>query len=310
MTGVTKSVSATACLKARLEELGLKIQKGFGQNFLIDRSVLRDIVAAAELSSNDVVIEVGPGLGVLTGELSAIVGKVVAVELDRGLAEALRTEFRDQTNVHVVNGDILSLSPESLLEQHSVEVGIYGYKVVANLPYYITSPAVRHFLEARCKPRLMVVMVQKEVGESITAKADNMSLLGITIQFYAQPRIVRKVPARAFYPVPKVDSVILRLDIYDKPPVEVVDTDVFFRIVKAGFSTRRKQIHNPLARGMRLPPALVANVLGESGIDPRRRAETLTLKEWAIISERLRQYVDSSRTSQSESCSGSSRQTR
>ena len=186
-----------------------------------------------------------------------------------------------------------------------MEVEASGYKVVANVPYYITSPVLRHFLGARWKPRLMVVTVQKEVGESITAGAGDMSLLGAIIQFSARPKIVRKVSARAFYPVPKVDSVVLRLDVYGKPPVKVADTGAFFRVIKAGFSARRKQLHNSLARGLRLSQTVVAEALKESGIDPMRRAETLTLKEWAIISERLRQYVDASRTSQTKSRSGS-----
>ncbi|MEW6143255.1 MAG: 16S rRNA (adenine(1518)-N(6)/adenine(1519)-N(6))-dimethyltransferase RsmA [Chloroflexota bacterium] len=310
MTEVPKPDSATARIKARLDELGLRIQKGFGQNFLIDRTILRDITAAAELSAGDIVVEVGPGLGVLTTELAAAAGRVVAVELDRGLAEGLRDEFRDRTNVTIVNGDILGLSPETLLEPYRMEVEASGYKVVANVPYYITSPVLRHFLEARWKPRLMVVTVQREVGESITAGAGDMSLLGAIIQFYAWPKIVRKVSARAFYPAPKVDSVVLRLDVYGKPPVKVADVDAFFRVIKAGFSARRKQLHNPLARGLVLPQTVVAEALKESGIDPMRRAETLTLKEWAIISERLRQYVDTSCTSQTKPRSGSTGQTR
>ncbi len=297
--------SPTAQVRARLEELGLRVQKGFGQNFLIDRTVLRDIITAAELSEGDVVVEVGPGLGMLTRELSAAAGGVVAVELDRGLAEGLRVELGDRPNVTVVNGDIMSMTPEALLGEYQTQVEATGYKVVANLPYYITSPAIRHFLEARWKPRLMVVMVQREVGESIAAGAGDMSLLGVAVQFYARPKIVRKVPARAFYPAPKVDSVILRLDVYDRPPVAVADVDMFFRVVKAGLSARRKQLHNPLAHGLGLPPGMVVETLEKSGIDPKRRAETLTLKEWAIISERLSQHVDSSRTGQSEPRPGS-----
>jgi len=308
MTVEAKSVSASARVRSRLEELGLRVQKGFGQNFLIDRSVLRDIVAASELSSRDVVVEVGPGLGMLTEELARVAGRVVAVEVDRGLADGLKAEFQSRPNVLIINGDILSMSPESLLERSWAEAKISGYKVVANLPYNITSPIIRHFLEADCKPRLMVVMVQKEVGKSITAEVGGMNLLGVAVQFYARPRIVRKVPGQAFYPVPRVDSVVLKLDIYDKPSVGVTDTGVFFRVVKAGFSARRKQIHNSLAQGLKLPPSLVVNMLGESGIDPRRRAETLTLKEWAIISERFRRYVNGSSTGQIESCSGSIRQ--
>jgi len=298
--------SVTAQVRARLEELGLRVQKGFGQNFLIDRTVLRNIMTAAELSAGDVVIEVGPGLGMLTKELSAVAGWVVAVELDRGLADGLRAELRDRPNLTVVNGDIMTMTPEMLLRRYQTQVEATGYKVVANLPYYITSPAIRHFLEARWKPRLMVVMVQREVGESIAAGAGDMSLLGVTVQFYARPKIVRRVPARAFYPVPKVDSVILRLDVYDRPPVAVGDVDMFFRVVKAGLSARRKQLHNSLSHGLGLPPSRVVEALEESGIDPKRRAETLTLKEWAIISESLCcQHVDSSRTGQSESRPGS-----
>lgn len=298
VTEVPMAYSGVARIKARMEELGLKVQKGLGQNFLIDRTVLRDIIAAAELSAGDIVVEVGPGLGVLTMELAGV-ARVVAVEVDRGLAGGLRDLFRYHPNVKVVDGDILSLPPETLLEDHCAEVEASGYKVVANLPYYITSPVLRQFLEAQWKPRLMVVTVQKEVGDSIVAGTGNMSILGATVQFYSRPKIVRRVPARAFYPTPKVDSVVLRLDVYREPPVKVTSTDAFFRVIRAGFSARRKQLHNPLSSSLGLPRAFVTEVLEKSGIDPRRRAETLSLQEWAIITERLRPHVDTSRAGKS-----------
>lgn len=258
-----------------LNRLDLKARKSLGQHFLVDRDVLANVVEAAELAHEDVVIEVGPGLGVLTEELAAKANRIITVELDDKLADILRQRLAPAGNVTVVNGDILKLEPSALIGNKSID-----YKVVANLPYYITSAVIRHFLEASQKPSLMVFMVQKEVAEAIVAEPGRMSLLSVSVQFYGKPQIAGYAPAACFYPPPEVDSAILRIDLYPQPAVAVDDVDGFFRLVKAGFTASRKQLPNSLALGLGLPKAEVIPLLDEAGIISQRRAETLSLEEW------------------------------
>ncbi|MDO8567479.1 MAG: 16S rRNA (adenine(1518)-N(6)/adenine(1519)-N(6))-dimethyltransferase RsmA [Dehalococcoidales bacterium] len=262
-----------------LRQSGLKARKGLGQHFLISEKVLHNIIAAAELSPNDTVIEVGPGLGVLTRELATHAGRVIAIELDDNLAAKLREKLADFKNVTIINDNVLNIDPQALLREH----GLNSYKVVANLPYYITSPVLRHFLEAPLKPNIMVVMVQKEVARVITAEPGQRSVLSIAVQYYGNPKIAGYVPASAFHPAPKVDSAILRIDLYPKPTVDVTDTASFFEVVRAGFAAPRKQIANSLAQGLDIPKEASLNILEKAGIDPQRRAETLTLEEWARL---------------------------
>ena len=272
-----------------MRRLGFKPKKSLGQHFLIDHKVLSRIIVAAGLDSEDWVIEVGPGLGILTRELAKKAKRVIAVELDTRLVSSLPQTLADFPNVSIVNADILQTDPAELLASYGNRE-IPSYKVVANLPYYITSPTLRHFLEARHKPTLMVVMVQKEVGEAIVAKPGEMSLLALSVQFYSQPTIVDFVPARSFYPPPKVDSVILRLELYKEPPVKVAEAK-FFKLARAGFCAPRKQLHNALAKGLGMPPSEVVALLKKVGIDPKRRAETLELGEWAKLCEVVTNYM-------------------
>jgi len=263
--------------KTNLQQLGTKARKGLGQHFLVDSSVLDKIISAAELAPSDTVIEVGPGLGILTAELVNKAKKVIAVEVDSKLASSLQKRLSKFDNLTVINADILELDPQYLLERKK------NYKVVANLPYYIAAPILRHFLEASIKPSLMVVMVQKEVGQSIVAQPGDMSILGISVQLYGKPTIVDYVPAQSFYPEPKVDSAIVRIEVYPRPPVDVTDIAGFFDIVKAGFSAPRKQIRNSLALGLQLASEEVAHLLKQAKISPQRRPETLSLEEWANL---------------------------
>jgi 16S rRNA (adenine1518-N6/adenine1519-N6)-dimethyltransferase len=267
-----------------LRQASLRARKRLGQHFLVDGGVLKHILSAAELSPNDIVIEVGPGLGVLTRELARQAGWVVAVELDDNLASLLKETLASFSNVTIVNQDILKVDPQALLQEHfpGREGDTWHYKVVANLPYYITSPVLRHFLEASLKPRCMVVMVQKEVAREITAQPGRLSLLGIGVQLYGEPKIVKYVRASSFYPAPEVDSAILRIAVYPRPMIEV-DTESFFPLVRAGFSAARKQIANSLAHGLGWPKAEVLPILEKAGIDSRRRAETLSIEEWARL---------------------------
>ena len=269
--------------RGRLRQLGIRGGRRMGQNFLVNRGVLHQIVAAAELEPTDTVIEIGPGLGLLTRELTKLAGKVIAIELDERLAGALGQSLHHPPNLNIINADVLGVDPAVLMEQFQSS----RYKVVANLPYYITSPTLRHFLEARVKPSLLVVMVQQEVGQTIVAQPGDMSLLSVSIQFYGQPRIICKVPAKCFFPQPKVDSVLLRIDVYREPPVKVTDQSRFFDLVRAGFSSRRKQLHNSLAHGLQIETQKAASLIEQAGIDPKRRAETLSLEEWAELESRM-----------------------
>jgi len=271
--------------KGWLRRCGLHARKGLGQHFLIDEEVLQQVVAAAELASSDAVVEIGPGLGVLTRELAQRAGWVITVELDNSLAAILKQTLAPLGNVTVVNEDILKIDPATLLEgvKGKFPVGQEGYKVVANLPYYITSAVLRHFLESSAKPQSVVVMVQKEVAEAIVAEPGQMSVLSVSVQLYGQPEIVSYVLAESFYPPPEVDSAILRIALYPEPIVAVADTASFFALVRAGFSASRKQIVNSLAQGLGLSKAEVLVVLEKAGIAPQRRAETLSLDEWARL---------------------------
>jgi len=269
--------------KRLLSRLDLKARKSLGQHFLIDREVLAKVVEAAGLAPGDVVVEVGPGLGVLTEGLAAKAGRVIAVELDDRLATILKQRLASAGNVTVVSGDILKLEPSALIGDKSIE-----YKVVANLPYYITSAVIRHFLEAWLKPRLMVLMVQKEVAEAIVAEPGRMSLLSVSVQFYGRPEIASYAPAGCFYPQPEVDSAILKIDVYSQQAVAVDDIDGFFQLVRAGFTASRKQLVNSLALGLGLPKSEVVLLLGTAGIMCQRRAETLALEEWQRLWQVLR----------------------
>jgi 16S rRNA (adenine1518-N6/adenine1519-N6)-dimethyltransferase len=261
-----------------LRRYDIRAKKGLGQHFLIDSETLDKIITAAELSSADTVVEIGPGLGVLTERLAEKAGRVIAIELDNSLAARLSERLASLKNVTVLNEDVLKVDPASLFEQKAGD-----YKVVANLPYYITSPVLRHFLEASIKPRTMVVMVKKEVAKQITAAPGQLSILAVSVQLYAKPALVTIVPAAAFYPAPKIDSAVIRIDVYPGPVAEVTDPDDFFVIVRAGFKAARKQIHNSLERSLELTKEEVAALLAGAGIDPERRAQTLTLEEWARL---------------------------
>jgi 16S rRNA (adenine1518-N6/adenine1519-N6)-dimethyltransferase len=276
-----RAVTPSVQVKRLLRQSGLRAKKTLGQHFLIDETVLQTIVEAAELSPDDTVIEVGPGLGILTAELAKRAGSVIAVELDAKLASFLKREIGSKPNVRIINADILKVSLSQLLGGHC------NYKVVANVPYYITSPILRYFVEASPKPSLMIMMVQKEVGEAIVAGPGKMSLLAVSLQVYSKPRIICYVPSRCFYPQPKVDSVILRFDLLPELAVRVADVNGFFDVVRAGFSLPRKQLHNSLVHSLGMKPTEITLLLEKAKIDPRRRAETLSLEEWAKLYEVL-----------------------
>lgn len=263
-----------------LKEFDIQPRKSLGQNFLADQRALERIVEAAELGPGDIVLEIGPGLGTLTRCLAAGAGWVVAIELDQRLVEVLKQTLADLPNVEIIHGDILELNPADLLER---QMASFQYKVVSNLPYYITSAVLRHLLTAKVRPKLMIVTVQLEVARRITAEPGDMSLLAVSVQFYGRPRIVARIKASAFYPSPQVDSAVIRIDLDGRPLVEVDDADSFFKVVRAGFAQRRKQLRNALAAELALPASEVAQALSRAGVDPKRRAQTLGIEEWAKV---------------------------
>ena len=261
-----------------LKRHGLRARKGLGQNFLQDPLALEEIVSAAEVQPADTVLEIGPGLGSLTRYLGVSAKEVVAVELDSNLLPALQAVLTPYLNVRLIQGDILKLSPKDLIAEKD-------YLVVGNIPYYITSAVIRHLLENDPKPRRMVLTVQKEVAERICAKPGDMSLLALSVQVYGQPRIAARIPASAFFPAPKVDSAVLCVDIYPAPLIKPELLDTFFKLIKAGFGQKRKTLRNSLSSGLHISPTDAADLLIRAGIDPQRRAETLSIEEWEKLTE-------------------------
>lgn len=271
-------------VRAALRALELRPTRGMGQNFLIDGVALAAIVAAAKLGPDDLAVEVGPGLGVLTWELTRRAGTTVAVELDRRLAARLAEEFQGAP-LRIVQADVLRVPPAEIVAAAGEP---QPYKLVANLPYAITAPVLRHFLEAAAPPELSVVLVQWEVAARITARPGDLSVLAHSVQLYAEPEIVARVPAASFLPAPAVDSAVLRMRRRPALAVDVDSVDGLFRVIKGGFLQPRKQLGNALpgglaALGVRITRERALEVLKTAGVDPSRRAETLTLAEWAGV---------------------------
>ena len=243
------------------------------------------IIAAAELAPGDVVIEVGPGLGVLTQKLAQVAGRVIALEIDAKLVERLRGQLENETNVVVVQGDALDVDPKGLLEAAEIPSD-KGYVVVGNLPYNVGTAIVRRFLEASRPPTRLVVMLQREVAASMTAPAGETGLLGVSVQVYAKAKRLFNVPPRAFYPPPRVISSVVRLDLRDEALVPIEERERFFRVVRAGFSAPRKQLRNTLAQGLGLPAAAAAAMIEAAGLDPTLRPQQLSLDEWLRLSRK------------------------
>ncbi|WP_304115773.1 16S rRNA (adenine(1518)-N(6)/adenine(1519)-N(6))-dimethyltransferase RsmA [Phascolarctobacterium succinatutens] len=260
-----------------LHRFKLRADKKLGQNFLIDENIVRNIVAAAELSDKDTVLEVGPGIGTLTQGLAESGASVVAVELDKRLLPVLDTTLEGYDNVRIVNGDILQVD---IMQT----VGVDKFKVCANLPYYITTPIIFALLEKRLPMERLVAMVQKEVAERMAAKpgGKDYGALSVAIQYYTEPEIAFIVPPSSFIPAPSVDSAVIVCKRREKPPVEVCDEALFFRVVKAAFSLRRKMLNNSL-KNMGIKGEQVAKWLELAGVDGKRRAETLSLEEFAAL---------------------------
>jgi 16S rRNA (adenine1518-N6/adenine1519-N6)-dimethyltransferase len=271
-----------------LKSHGVSLKKSLGQNFLIDPFILDRIVASAEIPAGARVLEIGSGAGSLTWHLAAAVagnggGRVVAVELDEGMVAISREVLEGLGNVSIIHGDILKLDPAQLMDAP-------GYLVVANIPYYITSALIRHLLESQMKPSRLVLTLQNEVAERICAAPGDLSLLALSVQVYGSPRLVMRIPASAFYPPPKVDSAVLRIDVYADAQMPADLLNDFFSLSKAGFSQKRKTLRNSLAAGLHIPLEKSAALLTQADIDPMRRAQTLSLDEWRKITTVYRNY--------------------
>ncbi len=276
-------------VRGLLRRYDIRPSKGLGQNFLLDAQVMERILEASDLGPEDIVLEVGPGLGLLTRRLAEKAAAVVAVELDRKMLAILGDTLAATPNAHVVQGDILQVDPAATISR---VLGLASgetprYKVVANLPYYITSAALRHLLGGRARPKSLTVMVQQEVAERITAAPGKLSLLAISVQVYGQAALVYHVPAHAFYPPPKVNSAVLRIDVYAEPQVPEEEMERFFRVVHAGYAQKRKQLRNSLAHALHLEAETVLAALAEAGVSPERRPETLSIAEWQRLARNL-----------------------
>jgi len=290
-------------LKSQLAHFGIRPNKTLGQNFLLSDEVIEKIIAAADLKQTDTVLEIGPGLGVLTQELADRAGLVLAIEKDRSIHGVLRKMFKNKKNVKVINDDALFFNPETYNLQPTT------YKLIANIPYYITGKLLQNFLSLGAKPSLMVLLLQKEVAERIAAKPGEMSILAVSVQFYADPEIISIVSREDFYPKPDVDSAVVKIKILDKPRFDV-DEQKFFQLVKIGFAGKRKQLQNnlqnfyspphegelegvaeqkdtatspsPSSRGGELKPDH-KKILESLNINPLARAQDLSLDDWARL---------------------------
>ena len=255
----------------------IKMSKKLGQNFLIKRGIVDEIVHAAELTPGEPVLEVGPGIGTLTQGLAQSGADVTAIELDRRLLEVLDTTLASYDNVHIVHGDVLKLDVLSIMNHKP-------FKVVANLPYYITTPIIMSLLESKLPIERLVVMVQKEVALRMVAKpgTKDYGALSVAVQYYTEPDIVLDVPPKSFLPAPAVTSSVIRCVLRDKPPVDVIDEKLFFRVVKAGFAQRRKTFSNTM-KTTGLSKDRIEELLAKANIDGQRRGETFTLQEFADV---------------------------
>jgi len=263
---------------ALLRAYGLQPKKSLGQNFLADPSGLEKVIQAAGLSPEDTVLEIGAGLGSLTVLLAQTVRRVIAVEIDRGLIAPLTEAVSEYDNVRIVEGDILKIPPEEL------NLG-EAYLVVANIPYYISSAIIRRLLETQNRPARIELTVQQEVAERICAKDGKFSLLALSVQVFGVPRIQARIAAGCFYPAPDVDSAVLSITLFPQPLIATEELDAFFRLARAGFSQKRKTLRNTLSAGLGLPAVQAESLLAAAGIDPRRRAETLSIAEWGQLTD-------------------------
>ncbi len=268
-----------------LRNAGLNAKKRLGQHFLIDVSVREKILQAAELSASDMVVEVGPGLGILTEQLVMQAGNVVTVEIDDRLAKRLQKKLSNYANIRIVTGDILKIDLDRLLGTEK------NYKVVANIPYYITSPLLHYFLYRVTRPEIMIIMMQKEVAIDITSPPDKMSYLSLSMQLFSYPEIICFVPASCFYPPPRVESAVVKFSMRKSPAVQVDDINRFLDFVRMGFAAPRKKISNSLAIGMQIDSFEANKILAEAGLDAQKRPGMLLMEEWKRLYDLVKKMM-------------------
>jgi 16S rRNA (adenine1518-N6/adenine1519-N6)-dimethyltransferase len=259
-----------------LKKYGILPKKSLGQNFIINQRALDDVISAADLTGHEEIIEIGAGFGTLTIELAQRADQVFAVEIDKRLIPVLRDNLQDFENVTLLHADFLQLDPVELVSRS-------GYYVVANIPYYITSSLLRHLMESSMPPARVVLTMQREVAQRIISSPGDMSLLALSVQIYGRAEITARFPAECFYPIPEVDSAVLRIDIYDEPlvPSEVIPE--IFGLARAGFNQKRKKLRNSLARELDSSPEEVEKLLVQAGIHPKSRAQELSIQDWENI---------------------------
>jgi len=261
-----------------LKTFGVVPKKDLGQNFIVRRTALDQVIAAASLEDQDLILEIGAGLGALTLELARQSREVFAVEYDARLIPILHKILEGLSNVSIIHGDILQLDLTEILGQRR-------YKIVANIPYQITSLLIRRLMESQSPAQRVVLTIQREVAERIVAKPGDLSLLALSVQVFGQPKIHSYIPAAAFYPQPKVDSSVLTIDMFAQPQIDADEIDQFFRIVKAGFSQKRKQLRNALSGGLRVSSQVAEEIMHGANLSPSRRAQELDLSEWQRLFE-------------------------
>jgi 16S rRNA (adenine1518-N6/adenine1519-N6)-dimethyltransferase len=267
-----------------LKEYNLKPDKSLGQNFLVDPYYLSKVAEAGELTDRDTVLEIGAGIGNLTRYLGCNAGRVVAVEIDRHLFPVLIDLTKGYENIVVVQGDILDFAIEDLVVSPN-------FVVVANIPYYITSKIIRHLMTGNNKPIRVILTIQKEVAERICSKSGKNSLLSLSVQVFGRPSIMTRIPAGAFYPVPKIESAIVKIEMLAEPLIPANNLETFFNLARAGFNQKRKNLRNSLSAGTGLDKKLTLELLQSTGIDHNRRAETLSLQEWNAITTEFLEII-------------------
>lgn len=279
---IQPTIAKREVTKHILKTFDIHMSKKLGQNFLIDESIVHDIVDAADVQEGETVLEIGPGIGTLTQALAEAKANVVAVEIDNRLPEVLAKTLEGYENVRIVHGDILKVNIPEIVQSAQ-------FKVVANLPYYITTPIIMALLEQRLPVTKLVTMVQKEVADRMVAKPGkkDYGALSVAVQYYTEPKIVAQVPPKSFIPSPAVDSVVICCDVRTQPAVEVESEKMFFRVVKAAFSQRRKTLNNAL-KTMGIPVETIKMAIDKADIDGTRRGETLSLQEFAAIANQIK----------------------
>ena len=277
---------APSTIQAVKERHNFQLSKSLGQNFITDKSVIEKIVEGSDVTENDLVIEIGPGIGVLTAEAAETAAKVVAIEIDKRLIPILEETLAEYDNIRVVNQDVLKTDiNEIILEEREAGSFTGGVKIMGNLPYYITTPIIMGILESGVEADSITIMMQKEVADRIKSSPGGKiyGAISVAVQYYCEVEQVASVPKEVFVPRPKVDSAVLKLAIRKERPVDLIDEKSFFACIKAGFGQRRKTLLNSLTGVNGLAKDDIKEILEEAGIEPSRRAETLDINEFAAI---------------------------